>query len=182
MKLILLPIALLFGYSTCQACFTQKSDVLYSKYLKPILEELEPANKYYLYQIPEEIGLRNGPSFDSILVYKYGIDSTMWKQKRQEYKLHQKLYCEWPYSIDKRKMNKLLRVTNSNGQSQSKRSKISIFSASHIVFLTELEYIIQITQYCPGVCSVTRILFIEIIETENVIDVKINEMINVGGS
>lgn len=133
-----------------------KKTIVWDTYVQPLLDSISGLhnqkviiNDFFL------IKKQNGNDFDSIIKHFYGFTKQDWEKHWDVWSINNKFYPDWKRSFSSEKRNKL---------TTSKRwykKKIRVISVSKLIFLTKNTYLIEFTEYCPGLCSMSYIYFVE---------------------
>lgn len=138
---------------------SSKKTIAWTAYIQPVLDSIyTPKEKKVIVADYFLIKERNGPSFDSILNADYGLSPEKWSEYWSFWKANNYYHPDWDWE-------KRLSSEERNKSTRSKKwrnGKIAVISVSKPIFLTETSYILEITEYCPGLCSITVLYFVDL--------------------
>jgi hypothetical protein len=143
-------------------------------FVQPVLDSIYgETKKVYLYsyfRIPKEQSL----SIVSYVDRHFSSVSCDWNQLWIIANNNSLIDFDWNGGFSSSKKDRLIQ------SKRFKNEKIEVISVSRLIFLSRNEYMIAITTYCPGLCSSTKIYFINFdLKTEKV---KIISSFNTGVS
>jgi archaellum biogenesis ATPase FlaH len=85
----------------------------------------------------------------------YGIAPGEWSTLWDFWRMNAIPHPDWTRNFSREKLNKL---TSSR---RWREKKIKVISISKLIFISDNTFLIEIQQFCPGLCSINHLYFIE---------------------
>lgn len=153
--------------------FSNGNESKWKRDIDMVLETfVQKTQKVYLYQNKPFIKKTQTPEFDSLLL-SYEIDSNKWDCIWNTHKHNFIFPHDWENNSSKKDRHKIL------FSKQWANKKVRVLSISSTIYLKENLFIVEISEYCPGTCFRSFILFIE--KTDDNSKIKVTHIIDNGG-